>query len=578
MAITLADVNAQLVKQNELQEEQNNLSAAQVGAIAGMASGLSSLIDTFKSDQMDQLEADREKRAEERRVVKSTTPKADNKKGLFDFLPEGGLFGLGAGLAKFLPKFLLGRALPALLAKMFADEIADYVESATGSKDLGDAIYRGLNLGALGLLVSRKLGIVGFFAGALLTSENRQKLETLGGSLTELGTKIGQFFDPEFGLPSFDQAFKFVTETFGRALDFLISGTSYITNLMKDDKTEEDLKKMDQDLDILGDNWDDFGIAIAGLAVMFKPFGTVSLILKAIAAPFKMAYKGLKGLAGLVLGGTAIKEFGKTQMGEMSKGELQKMNTKQIQGMSADDIKKLEGEGYKVNQKTGAVTNLKGQAVSADQVRGSMSRLGMENPLNQAAAKKYSRFGKLLKVGKSIPFLGSLLSAGYLGAILLSDASDEEKIKTIGGLFGGVAGSLALAGIGSLAGPFGTIAGAIGGGLAGDQLGQWFAGWLMNNNGKQAGTESVGDYGEFGNLGNDLSAPTSQASAPYAPMSGTILRDVADQSVAMQNTSGGVNMLDTSDKSITVNNSSGVTMAGPMGTPFDTYNKYVLYA
>jgi len=577
MAITLADVKEQLVKQNELQEEQNNLSAAQAGAIAGMASDLSSLINTFKSDQMDQLEADREKRAEERRAVKSTTPKADSNKGLFDFLPQGGLFGLGAALASQLPKFLLGRALPAILAKMFADEIADYVESATGSKALGDAIFRGLNLGALGLLLGKKFGAIGFIAGVLLDAGNRAKLDQLGDTLASFGDNLAKMFGLD-GLPTFNEAFKFVTDTFGKAIDFLISGTTYLSNLMKNDKTSEDLEKMNEDLDILGENWDDFGIAIAGLAVMFRPLGTVSLILKTIAAPFKMAYNGLKGLAGLVLGGTAIKEFGKTQMGEMTKGQLQRMNTEQIKGMSAADIKKLEGEGYNVNQKTGAVTNLKGQTVSADQVRGSMSRLGMENPLNQAAAKKYSRFGKLLKVGKSIPFLGSLLSAGYLGAILLSDASDEEKIKTIGGLFGGVAGSLALATIGAGAGPFGAIAGAIGGGLGGDLLGQWFAGWLMNNNSKQAGSESVGDYGEFGNLGNDLSAPTSQASAPYAPMSGTILRDVADQSVAMQNTSGGVNMLDTSDKSVTVNNSSGVTLAGPMGTPFDTYNKYVLYA
>lgn len=573
---TLADLNEKLKQQNQAEERQTEVLGQVNQSIDRLNGSLSSLLDAFKRDELENLEKEREKGREERRVVKSTTPKTEDSKGLFDFLPQGGLFGLGAALASQLPKFLLGRALPALLAKMFADEIADYVESATGSKALGDAIFRGLNLGALGLLLGKKFGAIGFIAGVLLDSGNRAKLDQLGDTLASFGDNLAKMFGLD-GLPTFNEAFKFVTDTFGKAIEFLISGTSYLSNLMKKDKTSEDLEKMNEDLDILGENWDDFGIAIAGLAVMFRPLGTISLILKAIAAPFKMAYAGLKRLGGLVLGGAALKEFDKTQMGEITKGDLQKMNVRQIQGMSAEDIKRLEGEGYKVNQKTGAVTDLKGQGVAADKVRGTMSRLGMENPLNQAAAKKYSKFGKLLKVGRSIPFLGTLLSAGTLGAILMSDASENEKADTIGRLFGGVAGAAALGGLGSLAGPFGAIAGAIGGGLLGDELGSYFAKWIMGGGLTSGGRgigESIGDYGEFGHLG----ASASQASAPYAPMSGTILRDVADQSVAMQNTSGGVNMLDTSDKSITVNNSSGVTMAGPMGTPFDTYNKYVLYA
>ncbi|SDC28773.1 hypothetical protein [Acinetobacter boissieri] len=73
--------------------------------------------------------------------------------------------------------------------------------------------------------------------------------------------------------------------------------------------------------------------------------------------------------------------------------------------------------------------------------------------------------GKLLKLGKGIPFLGTALTA-----LSFSDwktQSTAEKGSTVGSAVGGVAG----AALGSVLGPVGTVAGGVIGSWAGDKLG-----------------------------------------------------------------------------------------------------------
>ena len=90
----------------------------------------------------------------------------------------------------------------------------------------------------------------------------------------------------------------------------------------------------------------------------------------------------------------------------------------------------------------------------------------------------------MIKYGKGIPFLGTLISGCLLASILLDDkTSPEEKNKLLGGLFGGMAGATALGMLGgAFLGPVGFVGGALGGGFFGDQAGQVFADYLLNGN------------------------------------------------------------------------------------------------
>ena len=104
------------------------------------------------------------------------------------------------------------------------------------------------------------------------------------------------------------------------------------------------------------------------------------------------------------------------------------------------------------------------------------------------AAKKFKGFGKLLKIGKNIPFLGKIISGGILASLLLSGKPAKEMVPDIAALFGGIAG----AGIGASAGTalgtlmfpgvgsvVGGLIGAVVGGFGGDVLGTGLAEFML---------------------------------------------------------------------------------------------------
>lgn len=580
---TLADVNSQLIKQNELQEEQNTLFDRVGDNITAMNSSLSSLINTFKSDQMDQLEADRE-RAKAKAAVNTKSPSSSGSKeggGLLDALgiaiPAGGLFGIASGLVAQLPKFLLGRALPAFLAKAFADEIADYVESATGSKSLGDAIYRGLNLGALGLLVSKKLGVVGFIGGALLDQANREKLNQLGGTLLEFGNKVAGFFGTT--IPDFEGAMAWVTETFGKAIDFIISGVGYLNVLMKEDKTAKDLEAMEEDLETLGSNVDEFALAIGGMALMFKR--TRRLLGSMISGIFSATKAGGKALAGLGAGGAIAAGTGAAPTAAaMSREQMIKETGK----MSNKQLAKL---GFEKTAQGGIVQAGTNKAVSNQALKGA---------LDMKAASKFPKMAKFLKFGP----IGALLAAYDIYSILSQPGTVDEKAASLGGVLGSVlagGGGAALgAAMGSVfPGPGTLIGGILGGGIgyfAGGPVGKGLAQYLLGQNVDAMPFDSLNDmlnntgatsFG--GGRGTVTEAPGAragamkpQASPAFTPTTGSNLQAMAQEQATMNNAPASANIVDASDKSVSVVNNSGMTVTGPIGTPFDTYNKYVLYA
>lgn len=570
---TLADLNEKLAKQNEHEVEQTK-------SIDNMARSLASLVETFKRDELDQLERDIEsKKDKAERSTKAQASKPESK-GLFDDFSLAGLAGFATGMIAALPGFLLKRGLPAILAKMFADEIANYVESATGSKSLGDAIYRGLNLGALGLLISKKLGVIGFFSGVLLDASNREKLEALGGTLKEFGDKVAQFFGAE-GLPKFDEAMSWIVDTFGKAIDFLTSGIGYLSLLMKEDKTAKDIEAMEEDLQILGANVDDFAIAIGGLALMFK--SVRKLIGSMVMGIGAATAAGAKALVG---GGAVAATSGAAVAGAGAATALSREQMiKEASTMSNKQLAKL---GMEKTAAGGIVQKGTTKAVSNEALKGA---------LDMKASAKFPRMAKFLRFG---PVAG-LLAAYDIYSILSQPGSVDDKVAALGGVLGGILGAgggVALgAAMGSIfPGPGTLIGGVLGGGIgyfAGDTVGKGLAQYLLGqkvdampfdtlndmlNNPSTNSSTSGGRAGVNESIGERAGALNSQASPSFRPATGENLQTLSAEQATMNNAPASANIVDASDKSVSVINNSGMTVTGPIGTPFDTYNRYVLYA
>lgn len=179
---TLADVNSQLKTQNNILEG--------VGKdVSSLQTSLSSFIKGIAQKQFKELENERE---ENNKLTSSSKTLTSNSRGS----SGGGLFGtnllsglsVGAlpALALGLGKTLFKRGLFAAGLGIFADELAGYITSATGSKEFGDSIGRGLKVGGLGLLLGRKFGIIGVVLGALFNEDVAAEVDDLGTSLEEL--------------------------------------------------------------------------------------------------------------------------------------------------------------------------------------------------------------------------------------------------------------------------------------------------------------------------------------------------------------------------------------------------------
>ena len=579
---TIADVTEQLSEQNKIQLEQTQILVQTSDGITSMKGSLLALVNSMKTDKMRDLEAERENNAAKRvqKTNVSTTKKDKDDTGILgglgDIFKKGGIFKLGQELLKALPGFLLGRALPAFLAKMFADEIANFVESQTGSKTLGDAIYRGLNLGALGLLISKRFGAIGFVAGALLDESNREKLNVLGDKLGEFGDNIAKLFGTD-GLPSFTEAMTFVTETLGKAIDFLISGVALINLAMKDNKTEEEIAQMETELDNMGDTIGSFALAVGGLGLMFKR---------------------VRGLIGrMILGITKITTAGATALPAASAataGAAALSRTDMIKELTKMSDKQLAKQGLERTAGGKGIQRLGG---------GIASDAEMKRTLDLKGASKFPRLGKFLRFGP----IAALLAAYDIYSVITSPGSVQDKVAALGGILGGVlgAGGGAMLGgaMGSVfPGPGTLIGGILGGGIgyfAGDSVGKGLAQYLLgqkvdampfdtlndmlNGTGDGFGQGSVNIPADMTMADVDAMAMGAKATVAnrvqraFTPTQGSTLQSETDRLVA-NNTPAAANIVDASDKSVSVTNNQGMTVTGPIQTPHNRANVYVSYA
>lgn len=475
--------------------------------------------------------------------------------GIFGGLGGAGAFGAGAATAGIL-KTVGGIAKRGILAGALnasAGVTADFIQEQTGSADLGDATFRAMKFGSFGMLFGKRIGMISSVVGALATDENIDQLKQMGENLGPLKDTAVAAFNK---LPSMNEMLTKATSAFGDTLK------------MANSILEGDVSGMAD--------------ASYGAAVV------------AAGAGNRRNRAAVKGLA------TAATGIGapKLSAGEFSKSDRLKFNAQTVKGLSNRKIKALQRQGFSVDKSTGSVTR-GNKFVSADDMDDAFKKAGIKtstqskgakdaiSQLNQKAASKFGRFGKLLSMGKRIPILGTLLTSGMIGATLMNDdLSKEEKTAelakqfggiggaTLGGILGGLAGT-AVPGIGNLVG---GLVGAVGGAVAGEKLAFEAAKMLLGEDSEIV--EAAKRMGESGvtSAANGGGGASSAGGATTAP-SPTTAATVGDAATTAQglNSAPPVVIMDNSNNSTNVSGGGGGTsvFTGDL-SPFDTYDPYLV--
>ena len=550
MAITLSDLNDQLQEQNKISNEQTDVLSKLDQSFSSVSGSLKAFIDLNETNKLKERERQLEQRQEDSKPDTKVQVKEGKSGGglfggnLMDALRSGGLFGLGAALAAALPGFLLKRGLPAVLASLFADEIAKYAADATGSKELGDAIYRGLGLGSLGLLISRRLGVIGFLVGAVMDEENSQKINELGENAAEIADKFAQLFGID--LPNWTDATKAVTTTIGNALD---AANATLTG--------------DFDSPEFQENIDDLLLSIGGFSLLFK---------RVRSKLFNLSKK-------LLMFNTAANKTLPPDEKIKTAGPMTRESMFSEAAKRSD--KQLEKAGLQRTAK-GGIQRVGGGIVSDAQLKDLLS-----------TTTKFPRLNKLFGLAKRIPGVGALLAGGELLSILYGDGSTQDKIAggagILGGLGGSALGAIAGATVGSVVPVAGTAIGGLLGGAGGYFFGEsvakglmeWLLGQkvsafpeyindLINGGGAQApgtaGAPVAYDDGPLRRLRNpspDLSSPT--------PVLAGMLSDETTIRDSIANKTSPIIIQDSSTKIGGSTTNHGLVMRT---TVFDQYDPY----
>ena len=410
---TLADVSAKL-------DASNDQAEAQTKSIDQLNTNFSLFLRELGEDDS----AEREEKREA--SVRGGAAPASAPAG------GGSLFGGKSllGFASGIGMGMLKRGVPGLIATMFADEIADYIYDETGNAELSDAIGRGITFGGIGLIFGKRFAILGTAIGALLTDDNKTALTGLGETVEGIAKDLGIFKD---GFPDLGGIFTSISSAFGNT----------VTNL--DNLLKGDFEK----LDIL-DSLEDLAITVGSLFTLFMPGKAISLALRALTKPFRMAFNAVRGTA------TAASAAGVTS------------STAAASTATAAASTVTKPRNFTVN-KAGEFIGKSGKKLTG-------AALTTAQATAAADTAKLGRFNKLVSFGKKAPILGSLVSLGHIGYILSSDQSKEDKVANVTGALGGLAGATGGGILGGLLGTLGFpgIGTAVGGGL-GSLLG-YFAG------------------------------------------------------------------------------------------------------
>lgn len=440
-------LNTQNANQEKSQAEQtdilNQLAASNAAIVAEMAKNAAEQADRDKKAAADAKKAADQKRTDEieeinRKELEEAEKKRDaaakakasnkgsGKPGMFGKIREGMGMGPGSGL--------LGLARGGLLAGAFGTAIASFTS--------------GENFAKAGEIVGK-----------------------IGEGAKSLFEKI------EFAVPSGKEIIDRMNAGFGGTLDAINAA-------------------LDGDMNAFTEAAPQLGTTLAVLGGTFRNF--TASINKGLFAMRDRVTNASKGLMNKIQGDDA-----KSAVPKRSAADAKLTRTNMIKNMNKDQLAAMEKRGLKV-QANGSVRDMKtGKfAKVADVEAGLKGVLGRDsttttNKQAKADAKLAGKgkvgkglsktgsfiMGKLGALGKRIPILGQLLSAGTIAAIIAGDDPRDVKIQKVaealGGLGGGTLGAIAGSALGTMIFPgVGTVAGGLLGGFGGAFFGEEIAGAL----------------------------------------------------------------------------------------------------
>ena len=472
---TLAEINQTLISVDENTQTTSR--------------GIQGFLDYLEEKKRDDLEAERERKAQRVEDSKTISQSTKDSGGGFK-LPSLGLSGLTKGLAglltvggalglvKTLGTRLVKRGFLAALGVGLADTIADKLVTGNdeASNQMRSTLSNSISGGAIGLaLFGRKGGFIGAITGALLTNpKTKQAFKDLGTNLEELGKKVFGGVD--------------VKGTLANAVNTMSGlvgdGVTSINNLLTGDS-----KNVGKD--IMGSL-----ATLGGLAFLVSPkltskAGKATLLglLNAFkkAGPRGKAIAAILGFLGLSLAEDGIGVVG---------GDIQgpPVGPKNDDTLLGADKNTLIGSGAAIATSKVGQTLASQYAKNATVARPTTitGNYAMQGGLKPAEITKYQRLQKILKIiGRGgLAGLGVAFEYPAMRDIILDDSlTDKEKAKKMAPIIARSLGAVGFASIGSRIGAFipikgssilggilGGVAGYFGGDYAGQLLGEWLLG------------------------------------------------------------------------------------------------------
>lgn len=454
--------------------------------------GISAFVKYIEKQKAKDLEAEREAKANEKKIVKAEA-RANNSSsgGGFGSNFKAGLAGLGAGgllgLGTRVGSAVLKR-LPGLGLIGFSDQIADAILGDDFPKDFKATVSRGIQGAGLGMLLGKRFIPIFAALGLLATEKNKGILKDIGTNVKEKWNKFAENLKPILGfLPSFDNIVKFIG---GSAT----KGLTAIKGFTESGFDNEEFKK----------NWGSAIGLLGSVAFLLMP-GKFLKALKFLAK-FALTKKGLISL----IGGAAAGKIGMDLFGENGTfgGDTALASTalaagggylgfKAIKGLTDRGAPTVDDDAARSKQaksQPNIKRYAKGTKINGKNVGGQLYNAD-KTPKDMDMSKKYPRIFsksgvlKFLKRFGPLAALSAVFAMSDVQDVLASSVSEEEKKKQLGGILGTELNSMAFAGIGAAIGGLGigpkgaVLGGGIGGilgmlapNVAGEMLADFFMG------------------------------------------------------------------------------------------------------
>ena len=495
--VTLADINQTLISVDENTQTTSR--------------GIEGFLKYLEEKRRDDLEAERERKAQRVEVSKQKSDSAGKTSGGFKFPSLGLGKGLGSlltlggalGLAKALGSRLLKRGLLAALGVGLADTIADKLVTGNdqASAQLRTTLSNTISGAAIGgAIFGRKGGFIGAITGALLSNpKTKQAFKDLGTNLENMAKDIFGDVDVKGTLGNAVKTMSGLVGDGVNAANRLLTGQS--DNVAKD--IAGSLATLGG-LALLVSPKATFGAGkktLTGLLKAFSKSGPIGKKVAGILALLGLSFMSPTGeVQGLDLEGGVAQGLGDIDPSKMSTDELRKMQEKRNENLAV--VNKDVGQaGLAVAGTAMAGQELAKQYAKNIKVKRPVRLTGNygASNLDKGSGKtleNYKRFQKVLSFARGAGF-GLITAALELPEVLdiinNKSLSDKQKAILLGPILGRSIGAASFASFGAAVGlaspiPGGSLigAGALGylGYVSGDRAGQFLADFLLGGSPK----------------------------------------------------------------------------------------------